>query len=52
MLSQTTYIAYRSQILGDFWIVKEVYGFLHFAIYKKSLDKIIEEALMYVFKEN
>ena len=52
MLGQATYIAYRSKVLGDFWIVKKMYGFLHFAIYKKSLDKIIEEALMYFFEEN
>jgi len=29
-----------------------MYGFLHDANYKKSLDKIIEEALMYIFEEN
>lgn len=52
MLGQATYIAYRSKVLGDFWIVKKMYGFLHDANYKKSLDKIIEEAFMYDFEEN
>jgi hypothetical protein len=29
-----------------------MYGFLHVAIYKKSLDKVIEEAFLYDFEED
>lgn len=51
MLGQATYIAYRSQILGDFWIVKKMYGFLHFAIYKKASTRLLKRLLCMFLKK-